>query len=101
MKENEKALDYVLGLTVDQFMLRRLQTIVSQRDQLAKSIHHARIMIRQRHIAVGKQMVDIPSFMVKLASEQHIQYAPSSCFKTNLPGRMKAKKAKLGGNKDE
>ena len=101
MKENEKALDYVLGLTVDQFMLRRLQTIVSQRDQLAKSIHHARIMIRQRHIAVGKQMVDIPSFMVKLASEQHIQYAPSSCYKTNLPGRMKAKKAKLGANKDE
>jgi small subunit ribosomal protein S9e len=53
LKQNEKKLDYVLGLTVNQFLERRLQTIVAQR-KLAKSVHHARVMIRQKHIAVGK-----------------------------------------------
>ena len=50
-------------------------------------------MIRQRHIAVGKQLVDIPSYMVRVSSEQHIQIAPNSVFKTNALGRVKRKKA--------
>ena len=33
---------------------------------LAKSIHHARVLIRQRHIRVGKQIVNVPSFLVRL-----------------------------------
>ena len=53
LKENEQKLDYVLGLTLSQFMERRLQTLVAQR-KLANSIHHSRVLIRQRHIAVGK-----------------------------------------------
>ena len=53
LKENEKKLDYVLGMTIAQLMERRLQTLVFKR-KLAKSIHHARILIRQRHISVGK-----------------------------------------------
>ena len=32
---------------------------------LAKSIHHARVLIRQRHIRVGRQICDIPSFCVR------------------------------------
>lgn len=36
---------------------------------LAKSIHHARVLIRQRHIRVGKQIVNIPSFMVRVDSQ--------------------------------
>lgn len=73
-------------------MERRLQTLVCQR-KLANSVHHARILIRQRHIAVGKQLVDIPSYMVRVSSEQHIQIAPTSVFKTNELGRVKRKKA--------
>jgi len=46
-------LDYVLGLTVQDFLERRLQTLVFKHG-LAKSIHHARVMIRQRHVAVGQ-----------------------------------------------
>ena len=90
--ESEKKLDYVLGLTLSQFMERRLQTLVAQR-KLANSIHHSRVMIRQRHIAVGKQMVNIPSFMVRVSSEQHIQISPKSVFKTGENGRMKRKRA--------
>merc|ERR1712010_368675 len=41
LKENERKLDYVLGLTAQQFMERRLQTIVAFK-KIASSIHHAR-----------------------------------------------------------
>jgi len=42
-------LDYVLNLQLENFFERRLQTLVFKRG-LAKSIHHARVLIRQRHI---------------------------------------------------
>lgn len=42
-------LDYVLALKVEDFLERRLQTQVFKTN-LAKSIHHARVLIRQRHI---------------------------------------------------
>merc|ERR1712188_240479 len=90
LKENERKLDYVLGLTIQQFMERRLQTQVAERNH-ARSFHHARVLIRQRHISVGKQLVDIPSFMVRVSSEQHIQFAPTSVYKTGALGRVKKK----------
>ena len=93
LKPNERKLDYVLGLTINQFMERRLQTCVATR-KLASSVHHARVLIRQRHIAVGKQMVNIPSLMVRTSSEPHIDFAATSVYKTSAPGRVKRKKAK-------
>ncbi|MCD7470376.1 40S ribosomal protein S9 [Datura stramonium] len=41
---------YVLALTVENFLERRLQTLVFKTG-MAKSIHHARVLIRQRHIS--------------------------------------------------
>ena len=96
LKDTERKLDYVLGLTVQQFMERRLQTLVAKRH-IAKSEHHARVFIRQRHIAVGRQIVNIPSFMVRVASEPHVQIAPTSVYKTGKPGRVRRKKAKGEG----
>merc|ERR1711988_1001653 len=49
LDEDKQRLDYVLSLTLENFMERRLQTLVFKRG-LAKSIHHARVLIRQRHI---------------------------------------------------
>merc|ERR1711970_525378 len=63
--ESERKLDYVLGLTTAKIMERRLQTKVFKLG-LAKSIHHSRVLIKQRHIRVGKQICDIPSFLVRL-----------------------------------
>ena len=100
LSESERKLDYVLGLTIGQFLERRLQTLVVKR-KLASSVHHARVLIRQRHIAVGKQMVNIPSFMVRVSSEQHIQKSATSVFKTGKPGRMKRRKAAGGAGDDE
>merc|ERR1712010_203413 len=95
LKDSERKLDYVLGLTISQFMERRLQTLVVKR-KIAQSVHHARVLIRQRHIAVGKQMVNVPSFVVRVSSEQHIQPAVTSVYKTGKNGRAKRKKAGKG-----
>jgi len=97
LDNNQDKLDYILGLNLEQFMKRRLQTQVAAR-KLAKSHHHARVLIRQRHISVGKQLVNIPSYMVKKDSEAHIQFAPTSVYKTGKLGRVKRKK---GGKKDD
>lgn len=49
LDESQSKLDYVLALTVENFLERRLQTIVFKAG-MAKSIHHARVLIRQKHI---------------------------------------------------
>merc|ERR1711861_70873 len=101
LDEDKQRLDYVLGLKIENFMERRLQTLVFKRG-LAKSIHHARVLIRQRHIRVGRQIVDIPSFMVRVESQPHIEFSLSSPFGAGLPGRVKRKsQANGGGNADE
>lgn len=49
LEESQNKLDYVLALTPQDFLERRLQTLVFKLG-LAKSMHHARVLIRQRHI---------------------------------------------------
>jgi len=96
--ENERKLDYVLGLTSAKIMERRLQTKVFKLG-LAKSIHHSRTLIRQRHIRVGKQICDIPSFLVRVDSEKHIDFALTSPFGGGRPGRVRRKQMnKKGGD---
>jgi len=55
LDETKMKLDFVLGLKIEDFLERRLQTQVFKLG-LAKSIHHARVLIRQRHIRVRKQV---------------------------------------------
>jgi small subunit ribosomal protein S9e len=86
-------LDYVLGLKIEDFLERRLQTQVFKLG-LAKSIHHARVLIRQRHIRVGKQMVDVPSFIVRLDSQKLIDFALTSPYGGGRPGRVARRSAK-------
>eukprot|EP00300_Choanocystis_sp_HF-7_P018308 c20004_g1_i1.p1 GENE.c20004_g1_i1~~c20004_g1_i1.p1 ORF type:complete len:192 (-),score=13.86 c20004_g1_i1:65-640(-) len=99
LSETEQKLDYVLGLTLSKFMERRLQTKVYKMG-LARSIHHARVLIRQKHIRVGKQVVDIPSFNVRVDSEKHIDFSLSSPFGDGRPGRVKRAKLAKAANKE-
>ena len=100
--EGERKLDYVLGLTNAKIMERRLQTKVFKLG-LAKSIHHARTLIRQRHIAVDKKICDIPSFIVRVDSEKYIDFALTSPFGGGRPGRVRRKRmnSKGGGGAEE
>ncbi|XP_015788874.1 40S ribosomal protein S9 [Tetranychus urticae] len=93
LDESRMKLDYVLGLKIEDFLERRLQTQVLKHG-LAKSIHHARVLIRQRHIAVCKQVVNVPSFIVRLDSEKHIDFSMKSPFSGGRPGRVKRKNAR-------
>ena len=95
LEESKMKLDYVLGLRVEDFLERRLQTQVFKLG-LAKSIHHARVLIRQRHIRVRKQVVNIPSFVVRLDSQKHIDFSLNSPYGGGRPGRVKRKNAKKG-----
>ncbi|KAF0764216.1 40S ribosomal protein S9 [Aphis craccivora] len=175
LDEGRMKLDYVLGLKIEDFLERRLQTQVFKLG-LAKSIHHARVLIRQRHIRyvfldlklcqlfwarilvnstmiilitiglkplkmfiiysviltsvklpfncgyitgpfdksmllrpkiVRKQVVNVPSFIVRLDSQKHIDFSLKSPFGGGRPGRVKrknlrkAKTAKDDGNAAE
>jgi small subunit ribosomal protein S9e len=100
LNEKEQKLDYVLGLTVTKFMERRLQTKVFKLGH-ARSIHHARCLILQRHIRIGRQIVNVPSFMVRVDSEKHIDFAYTSPLGGGRPGRVKRRKLRLAAEKGE
>merc|ERR1712046_73833 len=100
LDEDKQRLDYVLALKVEDFLERRLQTLVFNRG-LAKSIHHARVLIKQKHIRVGHQIVDVPSFMVRVESQPHIEFSVSSPFGGGRPGRVKRKSMAGGAAGDE
>jgi len=100
LDESRMKLDYVLGLKIEDFLERRLQTQVFKLG-LAKSIHHARVLIRQRHIRVRKQVVNVPSFIVRLDSQKHIDFSLKSPFGGGRPGRVKRKNAKKGDGKGD
>jgi len=102
LSESEQKLDYCLGLAVEKFLDRRLQTRVFA-SGLALSVHHARCLIKQRHIRVGKKMVDVPSFLVRLESEKVIEFALTSPLGAGRPGRKKRKalKSKKEGGGEE
>ncbi|KDN49182.1 hypothetical protein RSAG8_02535, partial [Rhizoctonia solani AG-8 WAC10335] len=82
-----------------QASLRRLQTQVFK-SGLAKSIHHAHVLIHQRHIRVGKQIVNVPSFALRLDSQKHIDFALTSPYGGGRKGRVHRKRAAAAANKD-
>lgn len=92
MTDAENSLDDILKLTTQRLMERRLQTKVFKQG-LAKSIHHARVLIRHRHIRVGKQIVNIPSLLVRIDSEKHIDHALNSPYAQGRPGRVARRRA--------
>lgn len=102
LDESRMKLDYVLGLKVEDFLERRLQTQVFKLG-LAKSIHQARVLIRGRHIRVGRQLVNVPSYIVRLDSQRHIDYSLRSPYGGGRPGRNKRRtlKSKAGGGGEE
>jgi small subunit ribosomal protein S9e len=86
-------LDDVLSMSTQRMLGRRLQSVV-QEIGLAKTVHQARTRIRQRHIRVGKQLVTVPSFMVRTAVESNIMFANNSPYSaTGTKGRVARKKA--------
>ena len=83
-----------MGLTLNKLLDRRLQTRLAHDSFHSKSVHQARVNIKQRHIRVGKNLVNSSSFMVRTESEKKINLAPLSPYETNKPSRTSKKKNK-------
>jgi len=67
----------ILGLSVQDIMERRLQTVVYRRG-MAKSLFQARQLITHGHIAIDGRKVKAPSYMVTRENEANLDYAESS-----------------------
>jgi len=65
-------LDDVLGLTLENVLERRLQTIV-WRKGLARSARHARQLIVHGKVVLGGQRVNSPSFLIEKGMENLIE----------------------------
>lgn len=63
--------------------------------------HHAERSSTDLSHSVGKQIVNVPSFMVRLDSQKHIDFALTSPFGGGRPGRVRRKKAKAAGGGDD
>ena len=81
LDESRMKLDYVLALKVEDFLERRLQTCVYKLG-LAKSIHHARVLIRQRHIRYAHSLQNVfkdkSNIFTVLASRSSTSHRSSS-----------------------
>ena len=51
--------------------------------------------------SVGKQIVNVPSFMVRVDSQKHIDFALNSPFGGGRPGRVKRRNLKNASKKEE
>jgi len=70
-------LDDVLDLSVEDFLERRLQTVV-QRLGLAKTPQQSRQLISHGHIQVDGRIVTSPSFILPKSLEDKVGYAADS-----------------------
>ncbi len=77
--EENATLDDILNLTVEDFLERRLQTVV-YRQGLARTIKQARQLITHGHIAVDGRRVTSPSYIVERDEETKIGFYPNSPF---------------------
>jgi len=72
LKENA-TMDDTLGLKIEEFLERRLQTVV-WRKGLANTAKQARQFIVHGHIAINGKKVNIPSYLVKADEENKITF---------------------------
>lgn len=91
LADDELELDAVLQLSTQKLLERRLQTKVYKQG-LAKSIHHARVLIRQRHIRVGSEggeqsLRGVPRVRVHVPELLRVLWLPRGHRGVLLPGR--------------
>ena len=73
----EAGFEDVLLLAVEDILRRRLQTIVFEKG-LAKTIYQARQFVVHGHIQVGGKKINAPSYIVKKAEEDMVDYVAKS-----------------------
>ena len=74
-------LNTILGLTVDDLLKRRLQSIVYSKH-MARTLKQARQMITHEHVFVAGNKITIPSYLVNVEEENLVIFSPDSQFKS-------------------
>ena len=70
-------LDDVLDLALEDLLERRLQTIVLRKG-LAKTMQQSRQLITHGHVAVGRQRIKTPGYIVTKPEEPRIAYSQNT-----------------------
>ncbi|MGC8557726.1 MAG: 30S ribosomal protein S4 [Nitrososphaeria archaeon] len=68
LKEEQLNLDYILNLTVEDLLERRLQTML-WRKGLAKTVHQARQIVSHKKVVIGDSIVNKPGYLVNIKEE--------------------------------
>ncbi|BAB67168.1 MULTISPECIES: 30S ribosomal protein S4 [Sulfurisphaera] len=84
IEKDNATLDDILGLNEENYLERRLQTIVYKKG-LARTIYQARQLIVHGHIAIGGRRVTSPGYIVMRGEEDLIDFYPTSPFKQHPP----------------
>lgn len=74
-------LDDVLGITLQQILQRRLQTILVTKG-IAKTMNQSRQFITHEHVLIHGKKLTRPSHLVLLDEEDKISFAPTSPLNT-------------------
>lgn len=94
-------LEDVLGITLKDFLGRRLQTLVYKKG-MANSMDQARQFIVHRHIIVAGEKITNPSYLVSKKEEDSIEFSPNSKLSSpDHPERMAKKGEKKRKKKHE
>jgi small subunit ribosomal protein S4 len=72
LKEEQLNLDYILNLTVEDLLERRLQTML-WRKGLAKTVHQARQIVSHKKVIIGDSIVNKPGYLVNVKEEGMIK----------------------------
>ncbi|MCL4343834.1 MAG: 30S ribosomal protein S4 [Nitrososphaerota archaeon] len=68
LKEEQLNLDYILNLTVEDLLERRLQTML-WRKGLAKTVYEARQIVSHKKVLIGNSIVNRPGYLVPVKEE--------------------------------
>ena len=77
--QSDATLDDVLNLEINDLLARRLQTIV-QKKFYFKTPYQARQAVSHGHVLIGDQIVNIPSYLVKVDEEDKVKLTSESVF---------------------
>ena len=77
--QSDAVLDDVLNLEINDLLGRRLQTIV-QKKFYFKTPYQARQAVSHGHVLIGDQIVNIPSYIVKVDEEDKVKLTSESVF---------------------
>jgi small subunit ribosomal protein S4 len=91
---NVEGIPGALGLNKEDFLKRRLQTILVTR-KLSNSSKQARQLIAHKHVSIGNQIVSVPSYQVSLEEEPLVK------LNISLKIDDKGKKSKIEEIKEE